>query len=108
MAARHELLIKDKLTQGREETGNVTLDGNIQSDGEIQARQGVDAPGNTYKAGDGLAIRSSGGSQINTSLVTGKNYVIPYQEIDKTGTKQLFYMDVAAEAKESRQAVYDT
>lgn len=93
------------------ENSNISQDpdGKIRFTTEILAEQGINTTPGTVTFGDGLDVKASGPQQINSSKVTGINYQLPYQEIDKTGTKPTFQVDAGVEiVKEVRQPVFDT
>ena len=96
------------VSDGIDSQGDISGEGWLEISGPVLAKSGISTTPNTYVSGDGLAIRSSGPSQINESQVTGRRYQLAYQEVDKTGSQKLFTTDADSEVTEPRQSVYDT
>ncbi len=92
------------------ENSNLSQDpnGKIRALTEIIAEQGIDTTPATIQLGDGTKLESSGSQQINESGLTNKRYQIPYQEIDKTGTKKTFQVDVESEVINDIRQPIDT
>lgn len=89
-------------------SNDIRSDGTMESNDTLTVKASIDSVSNTIVSGDGLRIGSSGPQQINQSQVTDIRYQIPYQAIDKTGSKKIFTAEAQAEVTEDRQTVFDT